>query len=256
MTHDTGRKTKFDGQLKKLEGKTAQLSVSDAGASRASRGGRVSINTIGREDPTSAESLRTNILLKVIQNANAFMDLPFVRDLWPPKKPSELLKPTSKELLKPIFPKPVPIAFNSRPLNGSQKTAVEAILSEKYSRRLVLIHGPPGTGKTTVIAAAVVSISASTDTDRNLWLVAQSNVAVKNIAEKLADVGFFDFKILVSKDFHFDWYDYSLQSNFLKLTRLWKGTNIYMPKSRQMSFAPMTTLSVLSLLRGSSWGLG
>jgi hypothetical protein len=39
-----------------------------------------------------------------------------------------------------------------------------------------------------------------------MWLIAQSNVAVKNIAEKLAEVGFLNFKLLVSKDFHFDWY--------------------------------------------------
>jgi hypothetical protein len=43
------------------------------------------------------------------------------------------------------------------------------------------------------------------DPKSTMWLVAQSNVAVKNIAEKLADCDFLDFKILVSKDFHFDW---------------------------------------------------
>jgi regulator of nonsense transcripts 1 len=42
--------------------------------------------------------------------------------------------------------------------------------------------------------------------ERTVWLVAQSNVAVKNIAEKLDKVGFRDFKLLVSKDFHYDWY--------------------------------------------------
>lgn len=44
------------------------------------------------------------------------------------------------------------------------------------------------------------------DAFRTLWLVAQSNVAVKNIAEKLADVDFLNFRLLVSKDFHFDWF--------------------------------------------------
>lgn len=39
-----------------------------------------------------------------------------------------------------------------------------------------------------------------------IWLIAQSNVAVKNIAEKLEDTGFDAWKLLVSKDFHFDWY--------------------------------------------------
>ncbi|TFK33236.1 AAA domain-containing protein [Crucibulum laeve] len=49
---------------------------------------------------------------------------------------------------------------------------------------------------------------ASSDQSRTLWLVAQSNVAVKNIAEKLAKEDFLDFKILVSKDFHFDWHEH------------------------------------------------
>jgi regulator of nonsense transcripts 1 len=38
-----------------------------------------------------------------------------------------------------------------------------------------------------------------------LWLVAQSNVAVKNIAEKLAANDFMNFKLLVSQDFRFQW---------------------------------------------------
>ena len=50
---------------------------------------------------------------------------------------------------------------------------------------------------------------ADNDQKRTVWLVAQSNVAVKNIAEKLADFGFFDFKLIVSQDFHFEWSVYS-----------------------------------------------
>ncbi|KIM67502.1 hypothetical protein SCLCIDRAFT_107863 [Scleroderma citrinum Foug A] len=70
-----------------------------------------------------------------------------------------------------------------------------------------MIHGPPGTGKTTVIAAAVTSFHHA-DPQRSIWIAAQSNVAVKNIAEKLCDVGFHDFKLLVSRDFYFDWHEH------------------------------------------------
>lgn len=35
--------------------------------------------------------------------------------------------------------------------------------------------------------------------------MAQSNVAVKNIAEKLMDIGFEDWTLLISVDFHFEW---------------------------------------------------
>lgn len=40
---------------------------------------------------------------------------------------------------------------------------------------------------------------------RPTWIVAQSNVAVKNIAEKLFAKKV-DFKILVSKEFYVEWY--------------------------------------------------
>ena len=65
-------------------------------------------------------------------------------------------------------------------------------------------QGPPGTGKTTVIAAAVQSKVAEHGSN-TVWVIAHSNVAVKNIAEKLAECNFLDFKLLVSKDFHYDW---------------------------------------------------
>ncbi|KAF8440438.1 P-loop containing nucleoside triphosphate hydrolase protein [Boletus edulis BED1] len=63
-----------------------------------------------------------------------------------------------------------------------------------------MVHGPPGTGKTTVIAASVVS-HCHANSGQAIWVTAQSNVAVKNIAEKF-------IKLLVSKDFHFDWHEH------------------------------------------------
>ena len=95
--------------------------------------------------------------------------------------------------------------FTARPLNRSQVAAVKRVLSPANADRVCLIQGPPGTGKTTVIAACVQSITSVSRT-RTVWLVAQSNVAVKNMAEKLADVNFWDFRILVSKDFHYEWF--------------------------------------------------
>ncbi|KAI6119991.1 P-loop containing nucleoside triphosphate hydrolase protein [Pisolithus croceorrhizus] len=74
---------------------------------------------------------------------------------------------------------------------------------------MVLIQGPPGTGKTTVITAAVTSIiSCPAASSRTIWIAAQSNVAVKNVAEKFDKIDFRDFKLLVSKEFHFDWHEH------------------------------------------------
>ncbi|KAF7374795.1 Regulator of nonsense transcripts 1 [Mycena sanguinolenta] len=158
------------------------------------------VTTIGKEPPTFAEAQCTNIILNALQKTSAIADKPFFKAIWLPQE-----TPTWSTGV-PFNARPVPTCF-SRPLNDSQKRAVSAIVS---NARISVVQGPPGSGKTTVIAAVVASVSASEIEARNkpLWLVAQSNVAVKNIAEKLASVDFLDFKLIVSKEFHFDWHEH------------------------------------------------
>ena len=62
--------------------------------------------------------------------------------------------------------------------------------------------GPPGTGKTTTIAAALEYWQAR---DQPAWVIAHSNVGVKNIAESLVKRNI-DFKLIVSHDFYYEWY--------------------------------------------------
>jgi len=56
-----------------------------------------------------------------------------------------------------------------------------------------------------VIAAIVDTIIQETEGE-TIWVVAQSNIAVKNIAEKLYSCSFKDFRLLVSADFIYDWW--------------------------------------------------
>ncbi|KAF8813317.1 P-loop containing nucleoside triphosphate hydrolase protein [Phlegmacium glaucopus] len=159
-----------------------------------------SITTIGRECPTSAEDMREGIMLGALEGQVLVDENPFIQSIWLPKR----------KLSWSGCPVAPPMSYfpSKRSLNVSQREAVDAILSNAPTRRIVLIQGPPGTGKTTVIAASAISAMASIDKTNTLWLVAQSNVAVKNIAEKLAIEDFFDFKVLVSKEFHFDWHEH------------------------------------------------
>jgi len=71
-------------------------------------------------------------------------------------------------------------------LNDAQRTAVALALTET---RPVLIHGPPGTGKTTVIARIV---TAMVKRGQRVLVAAGTNTAVDNILEQLAvnDVDF------------------------------------------------------------------
>lgn len=55
-----------------------------------------------------------------------------------------------------------------------------------------------------MIAAIVDTIIQETEAE-TIWVVAQSNIAVKNIAEKLYSCDFKDFRLLVSGEFIFDW---------------------------------------------------
>ncbi|EMD31315.1 hypothetical protein CERSUDRAFT_100509 [Gelatoporia subvermispora B] len=151
--------------------------------------------TVGAGRPTNLESQKGASILHALQGRVKLSDNPFIRYIWHPSADFTWPEawPTSSD---------TPIT-SQRPLNDSQLAAVEHMLTMSDDHRITMIQGPPGTGKTTVIAAYVMSAIASGL--GGIWLIAQSNVAVKNIAEKLADVGFLNWKLLVSRDFHEDW---------------------------------------------------
>lgn len=162
------------------------------------------ITTIGRDDPTNAEKQRERLILRVLQGAVELLsDNPWVTKicLLPP---DDFSWPASFRSVSTTLPLEPDFTTLQRPLNSSQLRAVKQMLSPTDDSRICLIQGPPGTGKTTVIATYVLlSVSCG---QSGIWLTAQSNVAVKNIAEKLCDFGFLDWKLLVSTDFHYEWY--------------------------------------------------
>ncbi|KAL7279197.1 hypothetical protein ACG7TL_007037 [Trametes sanguinea] len=160
-----------------------------------------SIVTEGRDGPTLADIAREGTVRRAMQGDLDLFISPFMQYIFQPS--DDFSWPdtfTESDTIPPI------LTLNNRPLNTSQEAAVKAMLSNTNDTRVTILQGPPGTGKTTVIAAFVVSaVHAGA---RGIWLMAQSNIAVKNIAEKLADVGFMNWRLLVSKDFHFGWHDH------------------------------------------------
>ena len=72
------------------------------------------------------------------------------------------------------------LQFKNCNLNSSQKEAIEFALKQK---ELAVIHGPPGTGKTTTV---VELISQEVKQGSKVLVCAPSNVAVDNLLEKLA----------------------------------------------------------------------
>ncbi len=69
-------------------------------------------------------------------------------------------------------------------LNASQQLAVNKIISADH---LAIVHGPPGTGKTTTLVHAIKSLVKHSD--QKILVVAPSNTAVDLLTEKLAVEG-------------------------------------------------------------------
>ncbi|KAG1747231.1 P-loop containing nucleoside triphosphate hydrolase protein [Suillus paluster] len=193
------KKSTITGRALQPKGKQAQIIVNNSGVQAS--GKVLSVTTIGKGDLTPAESYKEDVVLKVLQGTITFTEHPFFCSIWAPTL--NVPWPAPQKTRSAPF-----VYYPSGSLNPSQHIAVERILSQANKDRMVLIQGPPGTGKTTVIAASVDSIIKTGDMESTVWLVAHSNVAVKNIAEKLDKVGFREFKLLVSYDFHYDWHEH------------------------------------------------
>nr|CAB3255538.1 ZF(AN1/A20like)-2 zinc finger protein 2 [Phallusia mammillata] len=74
------------------------------------------------------------------------------------------------------------IQFCNPNLNHCQQEAVRLALSE---RELAIIHGPPGTGKTTTVVEIIAQLVKS---GMKVLACAPSNVAVDNLVEKLSSI--------------------------------------------------------------------
>ncbi|MFC3563402.1 AAA domain-containing protein [Pedobacter jamesrossensis] len=74
--------------------------------------------------------------------------------------------------------------YSSEKLNVSQQNAVTNILS---ANQLAIVHGPPGTGKTTTLVQAIKALSKQEN--QKILVVAPSNTAVDLLTEKLSEEG-------------------------------------------------------------------
>nr|VWO99307.1 Adenylate cyclase [Ganoderma boninense] len=183
---------------------------------------------VGREDPTNAELARDRFVLGVLQGVEVMDESSFVKMLWfpPPNKGKGVHRKKGKTSAR-VGEEPG-MQINTilfQKLNPSQQAVVRAMIGEKEplviahgadnispaATRLTLLFytpGPPGTGKTSTIAVALEYWEKH---KAPAWVVAHSNIGVKNIAESLVKRDI-DFKIIVSKDFYYEWSVCSLSS--------------------------------------------
>lgn len=195
MAHSSSASFSLSGGVGRSVGKSTPIEVEPNLAGKTI----TSITSIGKEAPTRAEADRWVAILSMLQGSLPLLENHWMKAIWVPSQPVDWPESFSSSDSPTIEIQEHPDA----PLNDSQQIAINNMLSRSLDNCLTLVQGPPGTGKTTVIATYV--LSAIRAGNRGIWLMAQSNVAVKNIAEKLAKLDFFDFKLLVSKGFHFEW---------------------------------------------------
>ncbi|PBK61108.1 P-loop containing nucleoside triphosphate hydrolase protein, partial [Armillaria solidipes] len=216
----------FKGSPKTSRGKQTEIKVSGGFS-----GTVASVKVIGREGGTNSEKARDELLLHALQGDCHLRHSKFVRMLWFPNEKDE----EDRASVSPIAP------LLAGKLNDSQKKVVSAMVSV---RSLIVVHGPPGTGKTSTISAAAMLWGRKKSPT---WIVAHSNVAVKNIAEKLASSDV-DFKIIVSKEFYVEWHEHL----YTKIeARLFRGDELPenpkdLGKAIGASSIILSTLSMLS----------
>ncbi|KAJ7475942.1 hypothetical protein FB451DRAFT_263289 [Mycena latifolia] len=203
------------GQSGGVDGRTAYLNTARALDNSKTI---LSIKSIGRDDPTTAEAQRAAAVLRALQGDLALLtDNPWMKNIWlsapagESGDPELLVWPPEWTLSggKPALSASAPASKDNLDrhsnLNKSQQEAVDTMLSRSDTHRITIIQGPPGTGKTSVIAAYVRS--AIEQHQSGIWLVAKTNVAVINIGAKLLSAGFTDWRLLASNEFaHSDWH--------------------------------------------------
>ncbi|KAG2367896.1 hypothetical protein BDR07DRAFT_1392512 [Suillus spraguei] len=188
-----------DGQVVKSQGCIAELATNNILSFVGKTIG--SIKIVGRGDPTQAEVQRAQKVLEILQGLINLHNNPWVQLIFfsSPKSNFQWPSAWTEEANDADVVK-----------YCADRVTVKQMLRQSNDGRLTVIQGPPGTGKTTVIASFVQM--ALDNGLSGIWLIAQSNVAVKNIAEKLTDFGLTNWKLLVSKDFFEYWSVFSLMA--------------------------------------------
>ncbi|KAK7690913.1 hypothetical protein QCA50_006016 [Cerrena zonata] len=124
-----GKTSKVFGRVTEVKGKSAQVSLK----SGVVQGGRISVSTLGKDDPTNSEMERTDVVLTCLQKANSLFTESFTTWIFLGRR-----FPTSPSTTRPsvCFP-------GTRQLNDSQDPRREAYPVKRQLRSCVSCPGSP-----------------------------------------------------------------------------------------------------------------
>jgi ATP-dependent RNA/DNA helicase IGHMBP2 len=122
-----------------------------------------------------APDQRTTLLMKT-----ALQNLPHQKEMFSLFERLHAISGNDKEQ---IHLEEQSLDFKNKNLNESQQQAVKAIVQNKD---MAIVHGPPGTGKTTTLIEAIIQLIK---VEEKILVSAPSNTAVDNIAKGLIQQG-------------------------------------------------------------------
>ncbi|WP_435356610.1 AAA domain-containing protein [Emticicia sp. SJ17W-69] len=162
--HDP-QKDRIEGTITHQNGNRLKITLRTDELPDFARDGKLGIDVLF--DDNSYDEMQTALKL-----ANELSEKPegnLIKILTGERQPT-----FNKDLYKITLPK----------LNSSQNNAVDKILS---ATELAIVHGPPGTGKTTTLVQAIKALIKQDNA--KILVVAPSNTAVDLLSEKLSEEG-------------------------------------------------------------------
>ena len=163
FTNHDAQKDRIEGIISHQNGNRLKITIKDDELPEWSRDGKLGID-ISFDDNSYDEM---NDALKTA--AGLREKSPFIQVLTGQKSPT--FKQNTNHYL-------------GKNLNESQSKAVDKILS---ANELAIVHGPPGTGKTTTLIQAIKALIKQEN--QKILVVAPSNTAVDLLSEKLSEEG-------------------------------------------------------------------
>ena len=176
FTNHDPKKDRIEGTISHQNGNKLKITIKDDELPEWSRDGKLGVDLLF--DDNSYDEM--NDALKTASELGEKSTL--IQVLTGEKSPTFMN--SNAGWVKPPVELPASVGQLISKLNKSQSKAVDKILS---ANELAIVHGPPGTGKTTTLIQAIKALIKQEN--QKILVVAPSNTAVDLLSEKLSEEG-------------------------------------------------------------------